>query len=243
MKFIDLFCGCGLFSEGMKIAGHKAVLGIDIWKTACQSYEANHTEALCTDILSLDPTTLPKIDLLIGSPPCQDFSNANIKRQENPILINKFVEIVEALKPKYWIMEEVPHAIKYVPTTWTRKLLDASSYGAVKRRKRLFAGKYKLVLASALRKPSAPTVMASWRKLAYKNKNPTYQTSKRILQYFNFKQPSIEEMKMLMGVRQDYIVCGSSTDQKHQLGNAVFVPLITELGKPLLEDEIYVPRL
>lgn len=137
LRFMDLFCGGGLFAEGMSEAGHKPILGIDNWKVACESFEANHCETICEDILKIDPSTLPKVDLIIGSPPCQDFSTNNLKRKENPVLIYKFLEIVEYIKPKFWIMEEVPLTRKYLPKSIPYYLLKASDFGANQRRKRL----------------------------------------------------------------------------------------------------------
>lgn len=83
MKFIDLFCGGGLFTEGIKQDGHIPVMGIDNWKTACDTYQSNHCEAMCTDIMNLDFFTLPKTDIVIGSPPCQSYSLANTKTRRN----------------------------------------------------------------------------------------------------------------------------------------------------------------
>ena len=47
MKVIDLFCGCGGFSEGFRQAGFEIVLGVDIWDIACKSFEANFPKLRC----------------------------------------------------------------------------------------------------------------------------------------------------------------------------------------------------
>lgn len=68
MKVIDTFCGAGGFSEGFKQAGFEIILGIDNWDTACESFKLNHDcDIWNKDIKEVE--TLPKCDILIGSPP------------------------------------------------------------------------------------------------------------------------------------------------------------------------------
>ena len=44
-NFIDLFSGCGGFSTGMEMAGHKCLLGVDFDPAAVKSFEKNHKHA------------------------------------------------------------------------------------------------------------------------------------------------------------------------------------------------------
>ena len=54
-NFIDLFSGCGGFSKGMEMAGHKCLLGIDFEEAAVKSFAKNHpgAHALHMDIHDL----------------------------------------------------------------------------------------------------------------------------------------------------------------------------------------------
>ena len=242
MKFIDLFCGCGMFSEGMKQAGHKPILGIDNWKTACESYQSNHTESLKVNmnILDIDPSSLPKTDLIIGSPPCQKFSLANTKsRTEDDTLIKKYIEIVEVLKPKYWIMEEVPRAINFVPKTWIRKILSASNYGAIHQRKRLFAGNYILPFPKFQGIKKAPTPTTAWNRLP-KHDNSKFRNAKEARDFIGTNElvECLKKSKELMGVPNDYILIGNLRDQIKQVGNGVYIPLIKKLGLALKGKEL-----
>lgn len=63
------------------------------------------------DVLSLDTSKLPKIDLLIGGSPCQDLSGAN-KNQSGlkglkSRLFYRYVEILKEVNPKYFLLENV----------------------------------------------------------------------------------------------------------------------------------------
>jgi len=114
MKVIDLFCGCGGFSHGFNQAGHEIVLGIDFDKRVEKTYTQNHpdTEFIRSDIRDLDAGSYLRkaCDIVIGSPPCPNFSIANNKADitRGMILVKEFLKWVDVLKPKWWIMENVP---------------------------------------------------------------------------------------------------------------------------------------
>ena len=114
MKFVDLFCGCGGLSLGLEKAGMKAIVSIDNLKEINLIHKDNfkHDFIEC-DLNDVKKTTNIldnyKFDMIVGGPPCQDFSSAG-KRDENlgrADLTNKFSEIIIKTKPKYFLMENV----------------------------------------------------------------------------------------------------------------------------------------
>ena len=82
MKTIDLFAGCGGLSLGFQNAGFEIVAAYDFWKPAVDVYRNNFTshsiyqmdlsnvDAAISHIKPFSP------DIIIGGPPCQDFSQA-----------------------------------------------------------------------------------------------------------------------------------------------------------------------
>lgn len=158
LNVIDLFSGCGGFSQGFlkvnEIFGKEVfriVVAVDSDPKVMKTYELNHpdVEFLPIDIRKLSPLNFLKykIDIIIGSPPCDDFTPA--KRNKNPkrgmILVNQFRKWVKVLKPKYWIMENVEGLVKYLDWFYPKKiLLDAVFYGCPQNRERLFAGKFNI---------------------------------------------------------------------------------------------------
>jgi len=144
---LDLFCGCGGFSHGFLKAGYKIKYAIDNWKGCQETYEYNHpgTEFILADIASLNLYDYD-VDVIIGSPPCQQFSTA--KTNANPELgmelVNIFIQWIEALKPKKWLMENVPGVFKYLSFTEFPEIniLNCAYYGVPQIRKRCFAGDY-----------------------------------------------------------------------------------------------------
>ena len=122
MKAIDLFCGCGGLSAGLRDAGFEIIAGIDIEPNYIQTFTENfpNTLSLCQDVSKVDSTDLLKnlglkkgeLDLLAGGPPCQGFSK-NVPRSqrqldsENNTLVKTFLEHCEAILPKWVLMENV----------------------------------------------------------------------------------------------------------------------------------------
>ena len=148
MRVVDLFCGAGGFSLGFERAGFEIVLAVDINEPRLRTYEQNHPDVMVwqEDILKLDETKLPKCDVLLGSTPCASFSLANKteRRTEDMALTNRFLQIVDRVKPRCWVLENVPPVA--LKLAWTRrpKTLNAADYGARQIRFRMFAGNYSI---------------------------------------------------------------------------------------------------
>jgi DNA (cytosine-5)-methyltransferase 1 len=94
--------------------------------------------------------------VIVGSPPCQGFSNEGYKRSDDPrnSLVSRFLDIVETRQPYVWVFENVPgfrrlygghhfdgfaERLDDGPYAWTWAILDASGYGVPQRRKRFVA--------------------------------------------------------------------------------------------------------
>lgn len=127
-KAIDLFCGAGGLSLGLKKAGFSVLAGIEIDKVVADSYQMNHRKHILyrqdirkinpQDILSDLNMTPGELDLLAGCPPCQGFSSHRTRNKGTFVkdnrnnLIYEFLRFVEVLKPKTIMMENVPGLAK-----------------------------------------------------------------------------------------------------------------------------------
>lgn len=109
-KVIDLFAGAGGLSLGFMQTGRfEIVAAAENNPGARKTYKRNHKLArLYPDVRTIDYTELEEscgeIDVVIGGPPCQGFSNAN--RQHTTIismnnrLVKEYVRAVRELEPK-----------------------------------------------------------------------------------------------------------------------------------------------
>jgi len=117
LKVLDLFCGAGGFSEGFSNGGFIVEKAVDSWKPAVATYALNHpeTKVIQADARYVNPNDIGKFDVVIGGPPCNEFSYSNrggggkIKRGLE--LVATFLNFVAIIKPRYWLMENVPRIL------------------------------------------------------------------------------------------------------------------------------------
>lgn len=160
IRVIDLFSGCGGLGLGFSKAGFDVVASFDNWDPAIKIHKANE-HVLPHPIYKQDLSAVPEDlsvfsqhlpDMVIGGPPCQDFSSAG-KRDETlgrADLTVVFSNIVATLGTKWFLMENVERAVKsraykqaiqnFVDAGYGLSLaiLDASYYRVPQRRMRMF---------------------------------------------------------------------------------------------------------
>jgi DNA-cytosine methyltransferase len=115
---LDLFCGAGGMTYGFKLAGIKSILANDIDEAACLTLKVNNPEIdiLCGDITTpqtknklIDASLNRKVDIICGGPPCQGFSMAGFRLDDDPRnqLFKDFINIVDNVHPKIIVFENV----------------------------------------------------------------------------------------------------------------------------------------
>lgn len=156
-KVVDLFCGCGGMTLGLEKAGYNVLAGFDNWKPAIDVYKANFKHPVIQLDLSDVKSSVVEIskftpDIIVGGPPCQDFSTAGHQDESRgrAILSVCYSEIIYSIKPQYFVMENVAaiHKTKSFQLAinnfrkagygLTIKTLDASFCGVPQIRKRMF---------------------------------------------------------------------------------------------------------
>ncbi|MEM1338695.1 MAG: DNA cytosine methyltransferase [Bacteroidota bacterium] len=179
LKVIDFFSGAGGFSEGFRQAGFDVILAIDNWQIAVDTHNENHPDGLAIkdDVIRISNLPdndfhklIPDTEVIIGSPPCTDFSNSNKSGNGDK---SKGIELVEAYlrivarkkfkrrsKLKYWILENVPKIQNHIQESYSAKDLglkglwslivmsgnsgvyNAKYFGVPSNRKRYFCGEF-----------------------------------------------------------------------------------------------------
>jgi len=152
LRLAELFCGCGGFSHGFALTGRFSVeLGSDISEICCDSFQKNHFTkdgqnplVLPGDIEKLSRRDLPltfnrlrylangRLDVLLGGPPCEGFSQNKRSEQFDPetgdsvfggykkhlndprnFLVRRFLKVVADLTPKVVVIENVPQILTH----------------------------------------------------------------------------------------------------------------------------------
>lgn len=172
---IDLFAGIGGFSLGFEQAGFDIAVAVeyDPVHAAVHKYNAPLTNVLCADLskvssdeiedaiksshhFSNNNTKHYEIDVIFGGPPCQGFSTMGkrlIEDQRNQLVFH-FFRVIRDLRPKYFVMENVPgmsaggHSsiLQQLITEFKEvgykvavpRILNAAQFGVPQDRKRLF---------------------------------------------------------------------------------------------------------
>jgi DNA (cytosine-5)-methyltransferase 1 len=153
---VDLFCGCGGMSLGLQNAGFQLAAGFDNWEAALKVYDANFEHPAfhldLGDDKIRDKVNALSPELIAGGPPCQDFSSAGHRNEKlgRADLTISFASIVEEVKPKFFLMENVSRirlsdtlrkAVKIFKNAGyglTSAVIDASYCEVPQSRKRFF---------------------------------------------------------------------------------------------------------
>lgn len=120
LSAIDLYSGVGGWSLGLKLAGIRVVASYEWWRPALRSNTINNLhEGFEGDIRARALNAFKHdVDIVVGSPPCTEFSFSNRGGKgdiEDGLRdIRKFLEVVEYIKPRFWLMENVPRVADIV---------------------------------------------------------------------------------------------------------------------------------
>lgn len=134
LKVIDLFAGVGGLSLGFEQYGFEVLLANEYDASIAESYRVNHkkTKMVVGDIVKLDRDKvfspfIGKVDVIIGGPPCQGFSQKGKRKSINDdrnFLFKYFVSVVERVKPKYFVMENVPNLLSTEKGFFKKEIYD-----------------------------------------------------------------------------------------------------------------------
>jgi len=123
---IDLFCGAGGLTEGLRQAGYDVRWAIDDDESAVETHCENHGDyAIQADICETDPAEdgpdiePGELDLVAGGPPCPSFStigrsklgsleDRSVDEDDRNVLYLDFLRYVKHFQPQAFVMENVP---------------------------------------------------------------------------------------------------------------------------------------
>ena len=157
-EVVELFCGAGGMSLGLKLAGMTLRLGVDRSPHCVATYARNFPDAkvVHADVSTLNPRDILRNVrsrtrlVLAGCPPCQLFSQLHRSRGPVGPEIQAYLRLIEGLSPQCLVFENVP-LIRSYSDAWgavletlgrigyhvRHRVVCASDFGVPQHRKRL----------------------------------------------------------------------------------------------------------
>lgn len=162
-QVVDLFCGAGGFSLGAALSGFDVTASVDVDPILTSSYGTNFRtdRLLLADLGAVEPADVARFakldgrpDVVVGGPPCQGFSTIGSRQAgdaRNRLLFH-FFRHVAGLRPRYFVMENVPGLLEFggraileeglaeLPDSYEVVgpfVVDAADFGAATRRRRV----------------------------------------------------------------------------------------------------------
>lgn len=161
LKVIELFAGIGAFTSALDRGGyeHEIVDAIEIDKFAIKSFNAIHNTNFEPQDITKYNKSFKDIDIIMHGSPCQDFSIAGLQKggdknsNTRSSLMYETIRIVENIKPKYIIWENVKNLLSkkhkhnfdnYIQTldklgyNSYYNVLDSKDFGVPQHRERIY---------------------------------------------------------------------------------------------------------
>ncbi|MDZ4257814.1 MAG: DNA cytosine methyltransferase [Gemmatimonadales bacterium] len=134
IEYVDLFAGAGGICCGLRQAGFKKLLSNEIDKDASATLRHNFPDSrhfegsiehldLASELPDIHHRPLP---LVIGGPPCQGFSVAGFRRDDDPRnrMVDHFLRVVRELKPWFVVIENVPGILTLAGGKYRQAVID-----------------------------------------------------------------------------------------------------------------------
>ena len=158
---VDLFCGVGGLTCGLKAAGFNVIAGFDVDSSCQYSFEKNNNSQFINKNIEMVTGKEIKqllrgydVKILVGCAPCQPFSRhqkdkKDRKKHKDWDLLYQFSRIVKDSMPHIVSMENVPElerelvfkdfvkSLEDLNYFVSYKVVNAADYGVPQRRKRL----------------------------------------------------------------------------------------------------------
>ncbi|MHB0979259.1 MAG: DNA cytosine methyltransferase [Thermoleophilia bacterium] len=165
--FIDLFSGAGGLACGLERAGLRSVWAVEIDSDAAATYQANFGHGVYSGPIEGVKSVPVGADVIVGGPPCQGFSplgkmSPRSAHEEMNQLWRQYLRIVEMVRPRVFVVENVPEFIRSseglrmmaLAEEWGYEtvsgVLNAYHFGVPQKRRR------GIIIASRVGKPQLP---------------------------------------------------------------------------------------
>jgi DNA (cytosine-5)-methyltransferase 1 len=198
-RILDLFSGAGGLSVGLDMVdGFNTVIATDFMKDALDTFALNfpQAEVVYGDIRNehvkqqiVDKSKAARVNMIVGGPPCQGYSNKGKKlglRDPRNFLFREYLDVVEKIQPEVfvienvkalstssngWFINEILAEIKKLGYKVNWGILTASDFGVPQQRQRtiIIACKNNVISLPVSKNIKKNTVRDAISDLAYLN--------------------------------------------------------------------------
>lgn len=257
INILELFGGIGALTKAFKRLGipHKVIDYVEIDKYAVASYNAiNGTNFEPQDICKWDKDI--KVDLIMHGSPCQDFSLAGLQKSGDKgsgtrsSLMWETIRIVEKLKPKYVIWENVKNLLSkkhrhnfdaYLETMEQLgyanyyQVLNAKDCGIPQNRERVFTISIRKDINKVFTFPQKKELKLKLKDMLETEVDEKYYISDKFLEFGNFYTiPRGSDGKLINGsyncVWKEDKYCGTINLTKIQEVGCLYIKEATKKG-------------
>ncbi|MEK6759334.1 MAG: DNA cytosine methyltransferase [Deltaproteobacteria bacterium] len=192
MESLEIFSGAGGLAKGLELSGFKHAAFVEFNKHACASLKANFDKRkiFCGDIKDYDFSSLSKIDMIAGGPPCQPFSlgGKHGANKDNRDMFPYAISAVETLTPKAFIFENVKGLLRPSFADYFTYIIFRLTFPSCKPKSGMQWQEHLQLL----------------RKISYSSYSDVkYHVSYKLLNAADFGVPQRRERVVIVGVRSD----------------------------------------
>ena len=134
LTFIDLFAGCGGLALGFCQEGLLPLGAVEWDPAAAATYGLNLDDRIMVaDIATVD--SWPKVDVVIGGPPCQGFSQLGTRDPGDPRnkLWREYARVLDVSEANVFVMENVPQLLRSDQFDLFRRTVQARGFSVESR--------------------------------------------------------------------------------------------------------------
>ncbi len=195
MKTLEIFSGAGGLAKGLELSGFEHVAFVELNKNACDSLSKNFDpeRVFFGDIKDFDLSSLEKIDLVAGGPPCQPFSLGGKHRanHDSRDMFPYAIQAIEKLAPKAFIFENVKGLLRQTFSAYFEYIILRLSYPDFKAKEDL---EWNVHLDQ----------LRSITKSSYIGKK--YDVQFKLINAANYGVPQTRERVIIVGIRSDLCI-------------------------------------